>query len=74
MSIDRDPAIKYSVKTYAHYSECEPWCTVNLGEWNVLWWRDFPDMMMAVLGEVPQPDTYWFRREEDAVFFRLKFV
>jgi hypothetical protein len=74
MAIERDPEIRFPVTTYVHYSECEPWCSVNLGEWSVNWWRDFPDMTMTVLGQVPQPDTYWFRREEDAVFFRLKFA
>ena len=75
MSIDRDPALIIPVKTYSHYSECESWCRDTIGEWNVDWWRDFPDIAMHVtLGEVPQPETYWFGREQDALMFRLRFA
>jgi hypothetical protein len=74
MAIDRNPALTVPVKTYSHYSECEPWCEEHIGPWNEMWWKDFQDMAMSVaLGEVPQPDCYWFRREQDAVIFRLKF-
>ena len=60
MAIERNPKLLIPVKTYSHYTECEPWCLANIGEWNVTWWRDFPDMAMSVaLGEVPQPETYW---------------
>ena len=75
MGIDRNPVLSIAVKTYSHYTECESWCTVNIGAWNVNWWRDFPDMAMSVaLGEVPQPETYWFEHEQDALMFRLRFV
>jgi len=75
MGIDRNPVLSIAVKTYSHYTECEPWCQVNIGTWNVNWWRDFPDMAMSVaLGEVPQPETYWFEHEQDALMFRLRFV
>jgi hypothetical protein len=74
MAIDRNPALTVPVKTYSHYSECEPWCEEHIGAWNEMWWKDFQDMAMSVaLGEVPQPDCYWFKREQDAVIFRLKF-
>ena len=75
MAIDRNPRLTIPVKTYTHYTECEPWCQANVGEWNEDWWKDFPDIAMHVaLGEVPQPDCYWFWREQDALMFRLKFV
>lgn len=74
MSIDRNPKLVIPVKTYSHYTECEPWCQVNVGVWNVTWWKDFPDMAASVLGEGAQPDCYWFEREQDALMFRLKFV
>ena len=73
MAIDRNPALTIPVKTYAHYSECEPWLLANVGDWNDVWWRDFQDIAAAVLGNVPQPDCYWFVREQDALMFRLKF-
>jgi len=74
MAIDRNPELTVPVKTYAHYTECEPWCICNIGEWNAAWWRDFPDMAMSVaLGQVPQPETYWFTSEQDALMFRLRF-
>jgi hypothetical protein len=47
----------------------------NIGDWNAAWWRDFPDMAMSVaLGQVPQPETYWFTTEQDALMFRLRFA
>jgi hypothetical protein len=73
--IDRNPALTIPVKTHAHYSECEPWCQNNVGEHNKTWWRDFPDMAMSIaLGQVPQPETYWFRSEQAALMFSLRFV
>jgi hypothetical protein len=75
MAIERNPVLTIPVKTYSHYSECEPWCQANVGVWNETWWKDFQDIAMHVaLGEVPQPDCYWFRREQDALMFRLRFV
>jgi len=74
MAIDRNPELTIPVKTYAHYTECEPWCMCNIGEWNAAWWRDFPDIAMSVaLGQGPQPETYWFTSEQDALMFRLRF-
>ena len=74
MAIDRDPALVIPVKTYSHYSECEPWCEEHIGAWTEMWWKDFQDMAKSVaLGEEPQPDSYWFKLEQDAVKFRLKF-
>ena len=75
MAIDRNPVITIPVRTYSHYTECEPWLLEHIGPWNQVWWRDFQDLAMSVaLGEVPQPDCYWFEREQDAVMFRLKFT
>ena len=73
MAIDRDPALVIPVKTYSHYSECEPWCLANIGEWNVDWWKDFPNIAMAVIVEGPHEDCYWFHSDRDAMMFRLKF-
>ena len=74
MAIDRNPVLTIPVKTYSHYTECEPWCQVNIGVWNETWWRDFPDIAMSVaLGQGPQPDCYWFGSEQDALMFTLKF-
>jgi hypothetical protein len=71
----RNTALTIPVRTYRHYTECEPWLKDTVGEWNVLWWRDFPDIAMSVaLGQVPQPDCYWFKNEQDAVIFKLKFA
>jgi hypothetical protein len=75
MAIDRNPRLIIPVKTYTHYTECEPWCLDNVGAWNEAWWKDFQDMAMSItLGEGTQPDCYWFHREQDALMFRLKFV
>jgi hypothetical protein len=75
MAVDRNPQLTVPVKTSAHYTECEPWCTVNIGGWNEAWWRDFPDMAISVvLGQVPQPETYWFTTERDALMFTLRFA
>ena len=75
VAIDRNPKLVIPVKTYTHYTECEPWCEANIGEWNVDWWKDFQDIAMSVtLGEGTQPDCYWFEREQDALMFRLRFV
>jgi hypothetical protein len=75
MGIDRNPVLTIPVKTYSHYSECEPWCQVNIGVWNETWWKDFQDIAMRVaLGEGPQPDCYWFANEQDALMFSLRFV
>jgi hypothetical protein len=71
MAIDRNPELTVPVKTHAHYTECEPWLLANIGEWNAAWWRDFPDIAMAVFD--PQPETYWFTTEQDALMFRLRF-
>ena len=73
MAIDRDPALVIPVKTYSHYSECEPWLLANIGEWNVDWWRDFPDIAMSVIVEGPHEDCYWFHNDQAAMMFRLKF-
>jgi hypothetical protein len=73
MAIDRDPALVIPVKTYRHYSECEPWLLENIGEWNIAWWRDFPDMTMTMIAEGPHEDCYWFANDRDAMMFRLKF-
>ena len=74
MAIERNPVLTIPVRTYAHYTECEPWLINAVGEWNKTWWRDFQDIAMNVtIGEVPQPDCYWFHREQDALMFRLKF-
>jgi hypothetical protein len=74
MAIDRNPHLTIPVKTYSHYTECEPWLLECVGEWNIAWWRDFPDMAMSIaLGEVPQPETYWFYDERHALAFTLKF-
>lgn len=73
--IDRNPNLTVAVKTRAHYSECEPWCQANVGAWNETWWRDFPDMGMNIaLGQVTQPETYWFENEQHALMFTLRFV
>jgi hypothetical protein len=75
VAIDRNPELVIPVKTYTHYSECESWCLTNIGEWNIAWWKDFQDIAMRVaLGEVPQPDCYWFATDRDALMFRLRFV
>ena len=74
MAIDRNPRLTVPVKTSSHYTECESWCNAHVGAWNVTWWRDFPDIAMSVaLGQGPQPETYWFANEQDALMFRLKF-
>jgi hypothetical protein len=72
---ERNPALTIAVKTHAHYTECEPWCQATVGEWNQNWWRDFPDMAMNIaLGQVTQPETYWFQNEQHALMFALRFV
>ena len=74
MATDRNPILTIPVKTYSHYTECEPWCMCNIGDWNAAWWRDFPDIAMSVaLGQGPQPDCDWFGSEQDALMFTLKF-
>ena len=73
--IDRNPRLTIPVKTYTHWTECEPWCQVNVGVWNEDWWKDFPDIAMNITpGEGTQPDCYWFHREQDALMFRLRFA
>ena len=73
--IDRNPRLTIPVKTYTHWTECEPWCQVNVGVWNEDWWKDFPDIAMNItLGEGAPPYCYWFHREQDALMFRLRFV
>jgi len=75
MATERNPELTVPVRTYSHYAECEPWLLVNIGEWNAAWWRDFPDMAMSVaLGQVPQPETYWFTSEQDALMFQLRWA
>jgi len=75
MAIDRNPQLTVPVTTSAHYTECEPWCNINIGNWNEAWWRDFPDIARSVaLGQGPQPETYWFTNERDAIMFRLRFA
>jgi hypothetical protein len=44
-----------------------------VGEWNVAWWRDFPDMTMTEFLEGSHEDCYWFANDKDAMMFRLKF-
>lgn len=73
MAIDRNPQLTIPVKTYTHYTECEPWCLANVGDWNITWWKDFPDIAATVLAEGPYEDCYWFASERDALMFRLKF-
>ena len=73
MAIDRDPILTIPVRTYSHYTECEPWLLEHVGEWNITWWRDFPDMAVAVTVEGPHEDCYWFANDRDAMMFRLKF-
>ena len=73
MAIDRNPVLTVPVKTYSHYSECEPWLLAKVGDWNAAWWRDFPDIAMSVIVEGPHEDCYWFTNERDAMMFRLKF-
>lgn len=73
MAIERHPFLTIPVLTYHHYSECEPWLLECIGEWNVAWWRDFPDIAASVLGEGPQPECYWFYDEKHALAFSLKF-
>ena len=73
MAIDRNPRLTIPVKTYTHWTECEPWCQVYVGVCNETWWKDFPDMAMAVVVEGPHEDCYWFANEKDALMFRLKF-
>jgi hypothetical protein len=73
MATDRDPSLVIPVKTYSHYSECEPWLQRNIGEWGVAWWRDFPDIAMGVVVEGPHEDCYWFTCEQDAVMFKLRW-
>ena len=60
MAVDRNPILTIPIKTYSHYTECEPWCQVNIGVWNAAWWRDFPDIAMSVVVEGPYEDCYWF--------------
>jgi len=74
MAIDRNPELTVPVRTYSHYSDCEPWLLANIGEWNRAWWRDFPDIVATVVVEGPHEDTYWFTCERDAVLFRLRWV
>jgi hypothetical protein len=71
MAIERNPELTIMVKTHSHYSECEPWLKEIVGEWNIAWWRDFPDMAMIM--DSPEPDCYWFKYEKDAVLFQLKW-
>ena len=74
MTIERNPILTVPVKTYSHWTECEPWCQVNVGVWNQLWWRDFPDMAAAVITQGPHENCYWFATEQDALMFRLRFL
>ena len=74
MTIDRNPHLVIPVKTYTHYSVCEPWCLTNIGEWNIAWWKDFPDIAAAVITQGPHEDCYWFNNEQDALLFRLRFA
>jgi hypothetical protein len=75
VATNRNPDLIIPVKTYSHYTECEPWCNANVGQWNITWWRDFPSIATSIgLGEGTQPDCYWFEREQDALMFRLKFA
>ena len=74
MAIDRNPHLTIPVRTYTHYSLCEPWCLANIGEWNIDWWKDFPDIAAAIVVEGPHEDCYWFHNEQNALMFRLKFL
>ena len=72
MAVERGPQLSVPVRTYSHYTECEPWLNQNIGEWGAAWWRDFPDIAVAVITEGPHEDCYWFTNEQDAIMFRLR--
>jgi hypothetical protein len=74
VAIDRNLHLTIPVKTYTHYTECEPWCLGNIGEWNIAWWKDFPDIAAAIVVEGPHEHCYWFATDRDALMFRLRFV
>jgi hypothetical protein len=57
--------------TRSPYIEVVPWCEQHVGAFGLDWYRYGSDIA-GVLGWDPY-DTYRFRREQDAIMFRLRW-
>ena len=59
-------------RTRHPYDQVVPWLEENVGQFNEAWYRYGTDIASGVSGWEPY-DYYRFRREQDAVLFRLRW-
>ena len=65
---------KYKITIgYPDYHEVVNWCIVNIGEFNVNWYKLGIDPMEYFLNGNIQT-TWLFKKHEHAVLFRLRWV
>lgn len=69
---DLEVRMPWKCATLHHHDQVVPWCEANIGEFDRDWYRYGTDIASGVVGWEPC-DYYRFRREKDAVIFKLKW-
>lgn len=69
---DLKQRMPYEATTHYPYMQVIPWVEENCGTFDQDWYRYGTDIASRVTGREPQ-DYYRFRREQDAILFRLKW-
>jgi hypothetical protein len=69
-----DPEWPYICYTRHPYPEVQKWCEVNIGEFDQTWYKLGEDIMAMSMNPSTYKSTYMFRREADAIMFKLRWA
>lgn len=72
MMDDIEQRFPWECTTGHPYDQVVPWLEENVGQFDGAWYRYGTDIASGVTGWEPC-DYYRFRREQDAVLFRLRW-
>jgi hypothetical protein len=65
--------LRYPAYTRHPWPEVEEWCNDNIGPWNQEWYKLGEDAA-AMVFDAGYRSTYFFRTEEQAIIFTLRWA
>ena len=66
-----NPELKYKVKIKCDWQSASDWCKENVGEFNLDWLKLGIDPAAALFDD--HKTTWYFKREQDAIMFILRW-
>lgn len=68
-----NPDLVHVVYSRADWADTTPWLEVNVGDFNQTWYKLGRDVIMELSSTWPG-DEYRFLREEDAMWFKMRWA